>query len=203
MESMMNLAPELGLAEERYARFPVASSSEVAGSGLTRDRRGPEQYRAPQGVRAGLPWMSRLFSKGAPRGQFIGTIGKRDLFTLTLVAIRQGWLAGSTVYEFRDASGSAVAWFSCDGVLEIGQTYQIIATVHRHLRYQDVPTTYVTRVTVLLSSNRAPFAAAPVCRNARATYQRIAAGTTHNALRNRLRLTATSLPMPPRSSFAT
>lgn len=186
MNSMANLAPELRLAEERPSRIQVASSSGAAVSVVQRDRRVAEQRSAPQGVWVRPTWMSFLFSKGAPRGQFIGTIGKRDSFTLTLVAKRQAWMTGSTVYEFRDASGSAVAWFSNDVALEIGQTYQIIATVHRHLPYQRVPTTYVTRGTVLLRSDGAPFAAAPVRLNSRAKYQWIASGTTNNALRSRL-----------------
>jgi hypothetical protein len=96
--------------------------------------------------------ISCLFGSGAP-GQppkgYVGTIGKRDVFTLTLVARRQVPLTGSTVYEFRDPSGAAVAWFSPDLALELGQTYPIRATVHRQLRYQGVPTTYLTRGTVL------------------------------------------------------
>jgi HIRAN domain len=97
--------------------------------------------------------ISCLFGSGTP-GQspkgYVGTIGQRDVFTLTLVARRQVPLTGSTVYEFRDPSDASVAWFSPDLALELGQTYPIRATVHRQLRYQGVPTTYLTRGTVLL-----------------------------------------------------
>jgi hypothetical protein len=153
-----------------------------------------------------LARFSYLFGMAAPvqpRTGYVGTIGQREVFTLQLVAKRQDRMAGSTVYEFRDTSGSAIAWFSNHLPLEIGETYHVRATVHRHLRYQGVPTTYVTRVTVLSSFARAPFAATPVRLNARATYQRIAAGTTNSALRNRLGLTTTPLPVPSTGSSAT
>jgi hypothetical protein len=87
------------------------------------------------------------------RGKYVGTVGKREIFTLTLIErrdIRDGERDDEyTLYRFQDPSGSIVLCFTSDLEAELGQTYQVRATVRRHEPYQGVPTTYVNRVTIL------------------------------------------------------
>ena len=83
--------------------------------------------------------------KANPNASHVGTIGERQVFTLTLNAIRQtrnGW----TVHDLSDADGNKVTFFSDgDRGYNIGATYQLRATVKRHGEWDGLPVTTVNR----------------------------------------------------------
>ncbi len=106
----------------------------------------------------------------------IGTVGKREEFLLTLIAIFpvDGIYGTSFIHKFADHNGNAVTWFASnpeavpcsiahphhvikgvDGYGEgyktdmvKGATYRVHATVKEHGDYKDQAQTKVTRVTV-------------------------------------------------------
>ena len=99
-------------------------------------------------------------SREATVSQYVGEIGKRDVFTLTLVALKS-WQSDYGVthfHKFLDASGNVVIWFGSttlliDGPeftcpLEVGQSVTVKASVKAHNEREGVKQTIVTRVAV-------------------------------------------------------
>ena len=81
-----------------------------------------------------------------------GTPKKREVFTLTVVGCRviEGYYGAVGVYRFVEGGGNQATWFaSSDPDLEIGETYQIKATVKKHDEYKGVAQTVLTRCNVL------------------------------------------------------
>lgn len=90
-------------------------------------------------------------AKRAP-SQHFGTVGKREVFTLTLVRliITGGGMYGpSYLHIFEDTSGNRAKWFasSDSGMLE-GETYEVKATVKQHGDYQGQQETVLTRCAI-------------------------------------------------------
>jgi hypothetical protein len=95
--------------------------------------------------------------------EHFGTVGKREVFTLTVTAERdmESDYGRLTMYKFRDAEGRTAVWFSSASIvikgadgetrygLVVGDTYQIKATVKKHDVYQDRKQTVLTRGAVL------------------------------------------------------
>ena len=84
--------------------------------------------------------------------EWIGTIGDKIAATVTLV--RKGWcnnrFGGSNIYTFRDANGNEIVWFT--SVLmdkEVGDTFNIKATVKAHNEYKGKKNTVISRAKVV------------------------------------------------------
>lgn len=92
----------------------------------------------------------RELRRATATNEHIGTVGKREVFTLTLVAIRQTETAYglTTIYKFEDVKGNKVVWFSSNDELVQGKTYEIKATVKAHNVFKGTNETAITRGTV-------------------------------------------------------
>ena len=84
--------------------------------------------------------------------EWIGTIGDKIAATVTLV--RKGWcnnrFGGSNIYTFRDANGNEIVWFT--SVLmdkEVGDTFNIKATVKAHNEYKGKKNTVISRAKIV------------------------------------------------------
>lgn len=81
----------------------------------------------------------------------VGTVGKREVFTLTLLDTREleSNFGVTTLCKFADGAGNQVVWFASGWQsLEIGHTYQVKATVKAHGDFRGVPQTTITRAKV-------------------------------------------------------
>jgi len=82
----------------------------------------------------------------------VGTVGKRQIFTLTLVDrkyFESQW--GVTVFHrFSDHDGNILIWMaSTDPQISVGSVYRVKATVKAHDDYHGVPQTKITRAVIL------------------------------------------------------
>lgn len=85
-----------------------------------------------------------------------GTVGKREIFTLTVIgehvlgSSNFGGYYGSDenriLYRLQDAQGNVAVWFTTGSKLEVGQTYRLKATVKEHSAYKDIQQTMLARV---------------------------------------------------------
>lgn len=90
-----------------------------------------------------------------------GTIGERIRLTVELVSLRQieGEYGLKTIMNYRTADGSKATWFaSGDGCteMEIGGTYDVMATIKRHDEYRGIPQTTLTRVALYVEKVKKP-----------------------------------------------
>jgi hypothetical protein len=86
--------------------------------------------------------------------QFVGTVGKRQVFTLTVLGMNtfMGNMGPTTLVRFTDGA-NAFTWFaSGDVTAEVGKTYRVKATVKKHEAYKGrdakcapVKTTFINR----------------------------------------------------------
>lgn len=98
--------------------------------------------------------VKRAYEKANTLNEHFGTVGKREVFTLTVTGQRdmESNYGSLTLYKFRDAEGRVAAWFSSGGTdLEIGSTYTIKATVKKHDLYNDMKQTMLSRGAVLMN----------------------------------------------------
>lgn len=81
---------------------------------------------------------------------FFGEVGKRDVFTLTVLKVidLQSDFGASHLHRFMDEKGNVATWFSSSTTLEIGKTYQIKGTVKKHEEYKGIKQTMLTRCSV-------------------------------------------------------
>jgi hypothetical protein len=81
--------------------------------------------------------------------QHFGTVGKREVFNLTLVKIfaTVGMFGPTTIYKFKDIAGNIATWFSTANIdrLEIGKTYAVKGTVKKHGEFRGVKQTVLNR----------------------------------------------------------
>lgn len=105
----------------------------------------------------------RKYERETTLDEHFGTVGKREVFTLTVTGQRdmESDYGSLKLYKFRDAEGRQAAWFSSASIvvvgadgehtsgLEIGATYQIKATVKKHETYNGIRQTTITRGVVV------------------------------------------------------
>jgi hypothetical protein len=80
-----------------------------------------------------------------------GTVGKREVFTLTLTKIHtiDGRFGQTKIHRFMDENGNVATWFSSNGSsMDVGGTYSVKATVKKHDKYQGVPQTILSRAAI-------------------------------------------------------
>lgn len=80
-----------------------------------------------------------------------GTVGKREVFTLTLTKIHtiDGRFGQTEIHRFMDENGNVATWFSSNGSsMDVGGTYSVKATVKKHDKYQGVPQTILSRAAI-------------------------------------------------------
>ena len=84
--------------------------------------------------------------------EWVGTVG--DKITATVTFVRKGWcdnrFGGSNIYTFRDANGNQIVWFT--SVLmdkEVGDTFNIKATVKAHNEYKGKKNTVISRAKIV------------------------------------------------------
>jgi hypothetical protein len=79
--------------------------------------------------------------------EYVGTIGKRETFTVTVLHRQEigGAYGVSALHKLATPEGSVLAWFATKERLEIGRTYRIKATVKAHREWKGVKETLITR----------------------------------------------------------
>lgn len=80
--------------------------------------------------------------------QWVGQIGSRDSFNVTLVSKRgfQGQYGYSNVYTFRTEDGNILTWFSTVEVeKEPGDQFTLVGTVKDHTEYKNIKQTILSR----------------------------------------------------------
>lgn len=92
--------------------------------------------------------MARKYERDHP-SEYFGEVGKRDVFTLTVLATREmsNDFGLTTLVTFRDTNGSRAKWF-CSGHTEmvVDQSYTVKATVKCHEEYKGARQTTLSRV---------------------------------------------------------
>ncbi len=83
-----------------------------------------------------------------------GAVGKREVFTLTVVGVREfeSDFGARVLVMLRDADGRSAKWWTGSGPsgeLEVGHTYRIKATVKEHGEYRGARETVLTRASVV------------------------------------------------------
>jgi hypothetical protein len=76
--------------------------------------------------------------KTRPVSQFVGTLGKREEFTVTVNKLigKDGNYGHSTIHLMTDTSGNKMTWFKSGySDMEEGKTYVIIGRVEKHEVY--------------------------------------------------------------------
>jgi hypothetical protein len=109
-------------------------------------------YQREKGYAAERKARAEQRLKDAVTACHVGTVGKREVFSLTLEGVRfiEGSYGCVTLNRFRDGKGNLLVWFqSGDGNLEVGSTYRIKGTVKAHEEYQGIPQTTITRCQVV------------------------------------------------------
>lgn len=84
------------------------------------------------------------------KSEFFGEIGKRSVFTLTVLKVLdlESDYGAVHLHRFVDEKGNIATWFSSSGSLAIGKTYQIRGTVKKHEEYKDIKQTMLTRCSI-------------------------------------------------------
>lgn len=80
--------------------------------------------------------------------QWVGQIGSRDTFNVTLVSKRgfQGQYGYSNVYTFRTEDGNILTWFSTVEVeKEPGDQFTLVGTIKDHTEYKNIKQTILSR----------------------------------------------------------
>ena len=91
--------------------------------------------------------MARL-AKVNTDSQYIGTIGKRDTFTLKVnrLIFSDGFYGLTIIHLMEDKDGNVFKWFSSGPELDEGEFLTLKATVKDHGEYQGTKETVLTRV---------------------------------------------------------
>ena len=103
--------------------------------------------------------LKRRYEREHSLDEHFGIIGKRQIFTLTVVGTREieGSYGLTTLVKFRDAEGRQAAWF-CSGSapeeMELAATVEVKATVKAHGEYQGIKQTQLTRVALVAPKRR-------------------------------------------------
>lgn len=80
----------------------------------------------------------------------VGTVGKREVFTATLVhrIEVEGTWGTSSLHKFLTPEGGRLTWFATKERLDTGTTYRLRATVKRHEEFRGIKETVITRAVV-------------------------------------------------------
>jgi hypothetical protein len=97
----------------------------------------------------GLLEIRRREREASAHSKHVGMVGER-LRNLELTVLsnrgRSTKFGDSILYKMRDADGNVFTWFkSGDGIMDVGNTYILDATVKAHTNYQGVLETQLTR----------------------------------------------------------
>jgi hypothetical protein len=113
-----------------------------------------------------LPAHQKYLAKEAARklneqygeSEHVGTVKKREVFTLTLTNLFdiEGMYGTTTIHKFRDLQGNVVTWFASNPYIvpdeddskdrmAVGETYNIKATVKEHKEYKGTKETVISR----------------------------------------------------------
>lgn len=89
-------------------------------------------------------------SGGAPvanANQHVGTVGKREVFRLTVKRVigTQSGQWNTQLHIMADAAGNTFKWFASNTALDEGKTYDVKATVKSHEVYKGQNQTIITR----------------------------------------------------------
>lgn len=110
-------------------------------------------------VAAYLRTQARVAAEKAQGTEHIGTVGKREVFTLTVIStmVRDGAYGTSTIVRFRDAAGNPAVWFASGDKSDLkeGMTAKFKATVKKHDLYKGRVSTILARVQQDLSDEPA------------------------------------------------
>ncbi len=93
--------------------------------------------------------------KKAPKrpSEFVGVIGKRQEFVLTLKTTRtfEGTFGPSTMHQWEDAEGNKLTWWESgnSGKFEDGKTYLVKATPKKHELYKNIKFTTISRTAIV------------------------------------------------------
>ncbi len=89
----------------------------------------------------------RRAAEQAASSVYVGTIGKREIMTLTVERVIdiEGAYGTSHLHMFVDAVGNAIKWFSSSARLDVGKTYSGKCTVKSHDEYKGTRQTMITR----------------------------------------------------------
>jgi hypothetical protein len=104
--------------------------------------------------------LKRKYERENTLDEHFGTIGKREVFTLTVIGLREieGGYGLTTLVRFRDAAGRLATWF-CSGsspdTFSLDATVTVKATVKAHEEYRGQKQTMLTRVAVNNETARA------------------------------------------------
>lgn len=103
--------------------------------------------------------VKRAYERETTLDEHFGTVGKRDVFTLTVTGQRdmESDYGSLTLYKFRDADGRTAALFSSASIvrtvdgettygLNIGETVTVKASVKKHDVYNGLKQTMLTRL---------------------------------------------------------
>lgn len=94
--------------------------------------------------------LARKYERDNP-SEFFGTVGKREIFTLTVTGFRDiaSDFGSTTLVSFRDASGNIGKWFASNCIgFELAKTYQVKASVKNHEVYKESKQTLLTRCSI-------------------------------------------------------
>ena len=85
------------------------------------------------------------------RGGYVGEVGKREVFTVTVQRIIpfENDFGIVKLHIMADEQGNNLVWYSSSKVLEEGQTYKLKATVKEHKEYSGEKQTVLTRCAVV------------------------------------------------------
>lgn len=102
-----------------------------------------------------IPWYQRelgraIERKKAAQSEYVGAVGKRSDFALTLAAVHsfEGQFGVSHLHRFLDGSGNVVVWKTGTELLEIGEEYAVKGTVKAHEEYRGIRQTVLSRCKV-------------------------------------------------------
>ncbi len=98
------------------------------------------------GILASAAYVYRKSLEQKKANVFLGEVGKKYELTLTVVSRQYiDSYYGSTLIRFVDADGNKYSWFASNSQMEVGQTFNVKATVKAHDTKFDC--TVLTRVT--------------------------------------------------------
>lgn len=89
--------------------------------------------------------------KAMASSEFIGTVGKREIFEVTVVGehtFESNFQYGPqsfTLFRMQDVNGNVCIWKTGTGALEVGKTYKLKATVKEHAVWKEIKQTVLQR----------------------------------------------------------
>ena len=89
--------------------------------------------------------------KNVDSGTYVGTVGEREVFELTIVKTitMDGYYGTSTMHVMKDANENTFIWNTSTKTLEVNKTYRMKGTIKEHKEYRGVKQTVLTRCTIL------------------------------------------------------